>query len=125
MNAFANETAQPGEFWLAKFEYEEHDGRYKVLPVFVLESKPFGSKVAFCGTQKLDATASRTDVLINDDEAKLLGLHHACRICFGNHRVISPANLIRKVGSLGFPGQKLDYLKFREMAQAVQAAGVL
>jgi hypothetical protein len=48
---------EPGEFWLAKFHYEEQDGRYKVRPVFVLKSYPYGVLVAFCGTQKLDTTS--------------------------------------------------------------------
>lgn len=125
MNAFASDVAQPGEFWLAKFGFEENDGRYKVRPVLVLTSKPYGTKVVFCGTQKLDDTASRTDVLLSDDEAASVGLRQAGRICFANHRVISRADLLRKVGSLGNPGEKLSTLKFREMAQAVQAAGVL
>jgi hypothetical protein len=125
MDAFAPAHAQPGEFWLARYDYEEHDGRYKVRPVLVLESVPFGTSVAFCGTQKLDTTASRTDVLLNDDEAQALGLMQASRICFGNHRVLSPADLIRKVGELGLPGERLSFKKFRELAQAVQAAGVL
>lgn len=125
MNAFASEKPTAGEFWLARFGYEENDGRYKVRPVLLLEAKPFGMKVAFCGTQKLDSTSSRTDVLLDEEQANRLGLTKACRICFGNHRVISPADMLRKVGSLGVPGEKLDPLKFREMAEAVQAAGVL
>ncbi len=125
MNAFAHDIPQAGEFWLAKFSFEENDRRYKVRPVLVLESKPFGTKVAFCGTQKLDTTASRTEVLLEDDEAMRVGLQRAGRICFANHRVISRADMMRKIGSLGAPGEKLSTLKFREMAQAVQAAGVL
>ena len=125
MDAFAHDIPQAGEFWLAKFSFEENDGRYKVRPVLVLESKPFGTKVAFCGTQKLDATASRTEVLLDDEEAMRVGLQRAGRICFGNHRIISRLDLVRKVGCLGTPGEKLSTLKFREMAQAVQAAGVL
>lgn len=125
MNAFAHDIPQPGEFWLAKFGFEENDGRYKVRPVLVLEHKPFGTKVAFCGTQKLDETASRTEVLLDEEEAKRVGLQRAGRICFANHRVISGADMLRKIGCLGVPGQKLSALKFQEMAQAVQAAGVL
>lgn len=125
MNAFASEAPQAGEIWLAKFEYEEHDGRYKVRPVLVLESTPFGTKVAFCGTQKLETTSARTDVLLSDDEALALGLHQACRICFANSRVLCRADLLKKIGELGFPGERLPITKFKEFAQAVQAAGVL
>lgn len=124
MNAFAH-VPEAGEFWLARFGFDENDGRYKVRPVLVLDSAPFGIKVAFCGTQKLDTTSSRTDVLLNDDEATAVGLHQAGRICFGNHRVISPADMFRKIGELGLPGERLSLEKFKELAKAVQNAGVL
>lgn len=125
MNAFALENPQAGEFWLARFGFEENDGRYKVRPVLVLESRPYGTKVVFCGTQKLEDTASRTEVLLSDEEAISVGLRQAGRICFANHRVISRVDMLRRVGALGVPGEKLSALKFREMALAVQAAGVL
>lgn len=124
-NTATAKKPEAGEIWLAKFSFEESDGHYKVRPVLVLESRPFGVKAAFCGTQKIESTASRFDVLLDDEEAQAIGLQKATRICFNNHRVLSPADLIRKLGSIGTPGVKLGYRKFREMAQAVQAAGVL
>jgi mRNA-degrading endonuclease toxin of MazEF toxin-antitoxin module len=126
MKAFADENKpEAGDIWLARFEFEEHDGRYKVRPVLVLEFAPFGTKVAFCGTQKLETTSSRTDVLLSDEEAVSLGLLQASRISFANHRVLSRADMLRKVGELGVPGERLSIEKFKELAQAVHAAGVL
>jgi len=124
VNALA-QAPQAGEFWLAKFYFEENDGRYKVRPVLVLGGAPYGVKVAFCGTQKLETTSSRSDVLLNDEEAASMGLLQASRISFGNHRVVSRAELLRKLGELGLPGEKLSLAKFDEMAQAAYAAGVL
>ncbi len=125
MIAHANEKPKAGEFWLARFGFEDDSARYKVRPVLVLEATPFGMKVAFCGTQKMDTTESRSDVLLNDDEANEVGLLQATRICFGNRRVIVVSDMMRKLGELGSPGQHLSTMKFREMAQAVQAAGAL
>ncbi|WP_234265233.1 hypothetical protein [Hydrogenophaga sp. NFH-34] len=124
MNAHAQQKPEAGEFWLARFVFDEGDD-YKIRPVLVLESSPFGTKVAFCGTQKIDETSSRKDVLLDEEEARLVGLLKATRICFGNRRVISSGDMLRKLGELGSPGQRLSTLKFREMAQAVQAAGAL
>lgn len=85
---------QAGEIWLAKFSFEE-GGSYKVRPVLVLESRPYGCKAAFVGTQKLDSTSSRCDVLLDDEQAQAIGLQRASRLCFDNHRVLSPADLLR------------------------------
>lgn len=125
MNAFAIETPKAGEFWLARFGFEENNGEYKIRPVLVLESTPFGTKVAFCGTQKLDSTSARADVLLDAEEAQMVGLQRPTRICFGNRRIVARCDMLRKIGEIGTPGSRLSLLKFREMAQAVQAAGAL
>ncbi|GAB2750425.1 hypothetical protein GCM10027019_31360 [Melaminivora jejuensis] len=124
LNAANQTSPEAGEVWLAKFSFEE-GGSYKVRPVLLLESRPYGCKAAFVGTQKLDSTSSRCDVLLDDEQAQAIGLQRASRLCFDNHRVLSPADLLRPLGKLGVPGQNLPVGKFREMAEAVQAAGVL
>ncbi len=48
-NTATAKKPEAGEIWLAKFSFEESDVRYKVRPVLVLESRPFGVKAAFCG----------------------------------------------------------------------------
>ena len=116
---------EPGEFWLAKFHYEEQDGRYKVRPVFVLKVYPYGVLVAFCGSQKLDTTSSRTDVLLDDEEAISVGLLREGKLSFGKRETLSLGSFKRRVGEIGIPGERLGHAKFREIAEAVQAAGIL
>lgn len=123
MNAYANKP-EAGEFWLARFVFEE-GGSYKVRPVLIIEETPFGTKAAFCGTQKLDYTSARTDVLFDDDEANRMGLFKATRVCFSNRRMICKGDLLRKIGELGTPGKHLSVAKFREIAEAVQASGAI
>lgn len=123
MNAIATQPAA-GEIWLARFVFEEGTA-YKIRPVLVLETTPIGTKVAFCGTQKLDETSSRTDVLLSDEEAKRLGLYRATRICLGKRRVIARPDMLKRLGELGTPGVNLSTAKFREIAMAAQAAGAL
>lgn len=126
-NEVATQTVAPkaGEFWLAKFVYEDDDTKFKVRPVLILEQTPFGVKAAFCGTKRLDDTWSRTDVLFSDEEAERMGLQRATRVSFDNRRVLSAEFMVRKIGALGTPGVNLSLLKFREIAEAVQSAGAL
>lgn len=124
---FASSAAGPkpeaGDIWLAKFSFEE-GGSYKVRPVLVLWARPYGCKCAFIGTQKLDSTSSHCDVLLDDQQAQAIGLQRASRLCFDNHRTLSPADLLRPLGRLGAPGESLPYRKFKEMAEAADAAGL-
>ena len=128
MNAFASNISsspEPGEIWLAKFSFDERDGRYKVRPVFVLTAYPYGVSVAFCGTKQMETTSKRTDVLLNDEEAQRLGMREATRICFGRRETLSLTAFLRRLGEIGAPGVHLGYAKFDEIAQAVRAAGMM
>ncbi len=116
---------QVGEIWLAKFHFDDDRSKYKVRPVFVLDARPFGVTVAFCGTQKLEETSSRTDVLLSDEEAIRLGMFRAGKISFGRRETLSMGDFHRCLGSIGTPGEKLSLLKFREIAEAVRAAGIM
>ena len=116
---------EPGEFWLAKFHFDDDRSNYKVRPVFVLKSYPYGVLVAFCGTQKLDTTAKRTDVLLSDEEALELGMLRAGKISFGRRETLSMGDFVRRLGDIGAPGEKLGFDKFREIADAVRAAGIM
>lgn len=123
MTARFAKTPQPGEIWVARFPFEEK-GQYKARPVFVLTVHAWGIQVAYISTKKVDETSSRTDVLLDLDEARSVGLLCAGRIDFGRRATISIMDVGKKIGDVGMPGEKLSMLKFREMAEAAHAAGL-
>ncbi len=123
MTARFAKAPQAGELWIARFPFDEK-GQYKARPVFVLNVHPWGIQVAYISTKKVDETSSRTDVLLDLDEARSVGLLCAGRIDFGRRATISLMDVGKKIGDIGTPGTKLSMLKFREMAEAAHAAGL-
>lgn len=117
------EAINSGEFWLAKFKFAEDD-RTKIRPVLVLDVKPYGVEVVYCSTQKT-SKAFPCEVILSKDEALSVGLIQEGRIDFGKRQWLPISDFTRKVGKLGQPGEKLSKQKFRELAMAANAAGLV
>lgn len=117
------ETINSGEFWLAKFKFAEDD-RDKIRPVLVLDVKPYGIEVAYCSTQKMDK-AFPCEVVLSKEESLSVGLDKQGRIDFGKRQWLPISDFDHKIGQLGQPGERLSKQKFRELAMAANAAGLV
>lgn len=97
---------EEGDIVLAPFRFAETE-EAKLRPCLVWSLTPVSATLVFIGSQKL-GKAFQKEVVLDDDEAKSVGLLRASRIDFGKRDKCLQADIGRKLGRLsGLPRTKL------------------
>jgi len=108
-----------GDIILAPFRFSETEER-KLRPCLVLKVAAVWLEIAFISSQKV-AKAFATEVVIGEDEAKLVGLKKTSRIDFAKRDKIPICEVKRQVGNI----RSLPKRRLRECYEAAKAAGIL
>lgn len=115
----ATDKIEEGDIVLAPFRFAESE-QSKLRPCLVWSTSPVSATLVFISSKKL-GKAFQHEVLLNKEEAGMLGLDRPSRIDFGKRDKCLRVDVVKKLGRLS----SLPRLKLKECFNAAVAASLV